>query len=466
MPEMPAVPKEVQRLGMEFLGTFFLCLSVSCITHMPAGTAGLVVGGTLMVMVYAGGPVSGGHYNPAVTLAIWVRGELIEAKEAAQYVVVQLLAACWAAVIADGIYSFKSNAYCSPGKDIRDASAFAVEVFMTFALAYVVLHVATRKEVAGNSYFGLAIGLTLVAVAYSSGPISGAAINPAVGMLTFLNGDDDDARKKGWIYLVAPNLGGALAGFTFKFTTADEEYAPLLVEFIGTFYLCFTIALGVSAANGTSMAPVSIGAMLMVMVYAGGPISGGCYNPVVAGAVAVRNVGTKLDAAIKPAKLGLYVLAEIVGACCAGAVAACVLVGNEKIGHPAVGREFSDGEAMLGEIIGTMLLVFTVLSVATVASTKDNSYFGLAIGFALMAGAAAVGGASGGAFNPAVSMLTLIAEGSSEDAWLFWFGPGIGALLAVVLFRVLYYEDIAAEAGAPAGKAGLEKPTEGYATLA
>ena len=155
----------------------------------------------------------------------------------------QLLASCWAAVLADGVYSFKSNAYATPGKDIRDASAFAVEAFMTFALAYVVLHVATRKEVAGNSYFGMAIGFTLVAAAYATGPISGCAINPAVGFLTFLNGDDTDAKKKGWIYLIAPNIGGALAGFTFKFTTSEEEYAPLLVEFIGTFYLCLTVAL-------------------------------------------------------------------------------------------------------------------------------------------------------------------------------------------------------------------------------
>jgi aquaporin Z len=445
------MPSLSQKLAVEFVGTAFLCFTVSCLPRVADEMVGIVVGGVLTLLVYAGGSVSGAHYNPAVTIACVVRGGLLEAKEAAAYVVVQCLAAAAGAALACGLYPFDEAAFPAPVEGVGLWTAVASEMDFTLALGYVVLMVATREETAGNSYYGLAIGLVLTSAAYCIGPVTGCAINPAVGVLALLHGS-----PTAWVYFVGPALGGLLAGAIFKLSDAGASYSPLVVEFFGTYYLCTAIATAVP--HGSVMAPLAIGGMLAAFVYAGGPVSGGMYNPAVALAVSARNVGTSLEAALAPKTFGLYVVVQCLGALAAAAdwkLASGEMYGRPSVlGHPAAADDATASAVFLAEAVGTCLLAFTVLSVATVPATKDNGYFGLAIGLAVVVAAATVGGVSGGGFNPAVSMLTLVAgDHSASDSLLttflvpYWVGPAAGALVGAGLFKVCHADAFPAATG-------------------
>jgi len=202
---------------VEGIGTFFLVLVIGLTVIAPgAGAmAPLAIGATLMVMVYAGGPISGGHYNPAVTLGVWLRGAC-DTKVVPIYMAAQVMGAVLAALVVR---------LCKPVEFVTalrlDAlSALVVELLFTFALVYVVLHVATSKKTAGNSYFGLAIGFTVTAGAYAAGHISGAAFNPAVALGAILLGLNAVGHL--WIFLVANFAGGVLAAFVFRFTNPKE----------------------------------------------------------------------------------------------------------------------------------------------------------------------------------------------------------------------------------------------------
>ena len=201
----------------EFIGTFFLVLTVGCtvIPGAPGVIAPLAIGGALMVMVYAGGHISGGHFNPAVTLAVFIRGRC-EARDVIPYWVAQLAAAAVAALVAVFLVG-KSG---TPMEIKNIPVALAAEFLFTFALAYVVLNCATSKDTANNSFYGLAIGLTVMVGAFSVGAFSGGAFNPAValgaGMMKLVNLPDI------WIHVVADLAGGLVAGLTFKFLNPED----------------------------------------------------------------------------------------------------------------------------------------------------------------------------------------------------------------------------------------------------
>lgn len=202
---------------VEFIGTFFLVLVVGLTVIEPGAgmLAPLAIGSTLMVMVYAGGPISGGHYNPAVTLGVWMRGKVL-AKDAVIYIIVQIVAGIIAAIVV----SFqKGNPMLTPmSPDIP--KALLNEFLFTFALVYVVLNTATSKKSAGNSYFGLAIGFTVVVGAFAGGTISGGAYNPAVATGITLMGLA--AWSNYWIYIVACFTGGVAAALVYKLANPDE----------------------------------------------------------------------------------------------------------------------------------------------------------------------------------------------------------------------------------------------------
>jgi aquaporin Z len=195
----------------EFIGTFFLVLTIGLTVIQPgAGTlAPLAIGSVLMVMVYAGGHVSGGHYNPAVTLAVWLRGKH-PTGEVLPYMGVQVLGAIVAGLL---VAIFKPTSAVTAAHPAILA-AFLAELVFTFALAYVVLNVATAEETSGNSYFGLAIGFTVLVGAFAAGAISGGAFNPAVAVGISLMGLSSWVNI--WIFLVSELLGGALAAYAFK----------------------------------------------------------------------------------------------------------------------------------------------------------------------------------------------------------------------------------------------------------
>src|SRR5271170_1865573 len=164
----------------EFIGTFFLVLTVGCtvIPGAPGVIAPLAIGASLMVMVFAGGHISGGHYNPAVTLAVWMRGKC-DTKDVVPYWVAQLAAAFVAAWIVGKI---KMPGAAQPLVLASWKPAFVAEFLFTFALCWVVLNVATCKATAGNSFYGLAIGMTVMTGAFAVGSVSGGAFNPAVAI--------------------------------------------------------------------------------------------------------------------------------------------------------------------------------------------------------------------------------------------------------------------------------------------
>ena len=181
--------------------------------------APLAIGATLMVMIYAGGHISGGHYNPAVTLAVLIRGR-INTMDAVLYMIVQVVGAIAAAFTVKyliGEDKMPADALSNPDT----VKAVIAELLGTFALAYVVLNVATAKANAGNSYFGLAIGFTVTAMAYSLGSFSGGAFNPAVAVgISFMK---MAAWSDIWIYLVGCFGGAALAALVFKMNNPDDK---------------------------------------------------------------------------------------------------------------------------------------------------------------------------------------------------------------------------------------------------
>jgi aquaporin Z len=204
---------------VEFIGTFFLVLVIGLTVVSPgAGAmAPLAIGSTLMIMVYAGGHISGGHYNPAVTLGVWMRGKC-DTKDVFPYMLAQILAGIVAAVTVN---FFKAGVAVTPGS-IEPGRALLNEFLFTFALVYVVLNTATSKKNAGNSYYGLAIGFTVVIGAYAGGAISGGAYNPAVAFGISTMGLS--AWSNIWIFLVANFLGGAVAAMIYR-AVNPEEYA-------------------------------------------------------------------------------------------------------------------------------------------------------------------------------------------------------------------------------------------------
>jgi aquaporin Z len=203
---------------VEFIGTFFLVLTIGCCVVIGgAGViAPLAIGSILMVMIYAGGHISGGHFNPAVTLGVWVRGKC-PTGDVVPYWVAQFVAGVVAACVLNYL---KGDASAKP-MVLKPGPALVAEFLYTFALVYVVLNSATAKGTANNSFYGLAIGFTVLAGAFSVGSISGAAFNPAVAVGISVMGLSSWANI--WIYLVACFAGGAVAGVIFKMLNPGDK---------------------------------------------------------------------------------------------------------------------------------------------------------------------------------------------------------------------------------------------------
>jgi aquaporin Z len=202
----------------EFIGTFFLVLTIGMTVIDPGigALAPLAIGSALMIMVYAGGHVSGGHYNPAVTLAVWLRGKC-PTGDVPGYWASQVLGGVAAAFLA--LY-LKGNPQITP-KELSIAPALIAELVGTFALTYVVLNVATAKSTAGNSNYGLAIGFTVATMAFALGAISGGAFNPAVAVgITVMHLVKVSSL---WIYLVANLAAGALAAAVFRWVNPEDK---------------------------------------------------------------------------------------------------------------------------------------------------------------------------------------------------------------------------------------------------
>ena len=208
----------MKRYVVEFIGTFFLILVIglSVIAPGAGALAPLAIGSVLMVMVYAGGYISGGHFNPAVTLGVWIRG-MVETQDAVIYMIAQILGG---AIAAGAVLVLKAGSTITPFLP-NPSAALLAEFLFSFALVYVVLNVSTSPKNAGNSYYGLAIGFTLMVAAFTIGNISGSAINPAVAIGLTIVGLSAPANL--WIYIVADLIGGAAGAVVFRYLNEGEE---------------------------------------------------------------------------------------------------------------------------------------------------------------------------------------------------------------------------------------------------
>ncbi len=201
----------VRKYTVEAIGAFFLTfvvvvsvLSASVFTPLAAGAA-------LMVMIYAGGHISGGHYNPAVTMGALVRGR-IGILDAVPYWIAQVVGGVVAGVIGRAVVN-PATVKTLTLSGHAEAAAAVVELLVTFALCYVMLNVATSKDQPGNGFFGLAIGFTVTAGAFAVGGISGGVFNPAVALGGATGGIF--AWSTIWIYILVELGAGVAAGLAF-----------------------------------------------------------------------------------------------------------------------------------------------------------------------------------------------------------------------------------------------------------
>jgi len=208
-----------RKLVVEFIGTFFLVFTVGMAVIDPgAGAmAPLAIGSVLMVMIFAGGHISGGHFNPAVTLGVLLRGKTT-INDALGYWVAQVAAGLVAAIVVIFMKPAMPAEALNPASDVLQA--LVAEFVFTFALVYVVLNVATARGTEGNSFYGLAIGFTVLVGALAVGSISGGAFNPAVA----IGGSVMNIFAWGniWLYLVAELAGGIVAAFAFRYLHPGE----------------------------------------------------------------------------------------------------------------------------------------------------------------------------------------------------------------------------------------------------
>tara|TARA_B100001175_G_C19469854_1_gene621147 strand:- start:1022 stop:1636 length:615 start_codon:yes stop_codon:yes gene_type:complete len=194
----------------EFIGTFFLVLIIG-LSKNP-----LAIGFGLTILVYMGAHISGAHYNPAVSLAMLMRKE-ININDFIKYISSQVLGASLAAYV---VSIMMSNMIVQPDLQEPVAVILIAELLFTYLLVFVILNVATHPNLEGNSFYGFAIGLTVMTGAYCVGPLTGGVFNPAVSigpsLIDLITGNGISQHFL-WYYLTAPVVGSVLAVIHFNF---------------------------------------------------------------------------------------------------------------------------------------------------------------------------------------------------------------------------------------------------------
>jgi len=209
-----------QKLIAEFIGTFFLSLTV-CLTAVWGSSGnvhpGFPISAILMVMIYGLGHISGAHFNPAVTISIWIRGSCDKA-DVAPYIATQIIAGSLGGLLSGYIYtgeytrdSLESSSLLS---DNLYYEVLLAEFLFTFALALVILNVATSDDTSGNQYYGAAIALVVFAGAITVGNVSMGSFNPAVTTSLITVGELKIGQS--WMHFIPQIIGGILASYTFR----------------------------------------------------------------------------------------------------------------------------------------------------------------------------------------------------------------------------------------------------------
>lgn len=424
------------KLLSEFLGTYLLVFTVGCnvIDGNPTWAVASIAS-VLMVMIYALGPVSGAHFNPAVTATILISGGT-DMLHAFAYMGVQLLAGIAAGYSYWGMYG--RTFYLGPQPGFNWPATMVAEVAYTAMLCFVVLNVAcATKTNAGNQFFGLAIGFVILAGGYAAGGISGGAFNPAVAI--GIDCVDKGFMGMRWFFAYAgfELFGAVLAAIFFRVVrpqefdyTVNRNISALVSEFIGTFYLVLTV--GLNVLGGSKAGALSIAASLLCMIYALGNVSGAHFNPAVT--VAILMAGR--DKITPPMAAG-YIGVQIVAGACAALVYTHLMGAGFGIG-PLI--PYGWGHVAIAEIVFTFVLCYVVLNVAT-TRLPSREMFGLAIGSCVTVGGYAIGGISGGSLNPAVSIGidvgSLVGGLGFGNSLLYTALELVGAAMAAGMFIVV-----------------------------
>ena len=270
----------LSKLLCEFLGTTAIVF-----IYGVAGSAGytgdfaITIGTAVAAITYAGGHLTGGLYNPAITIATVIRGK-IDFGLCCAYIAIQFCAGLLGALSSMCLKYTEATGFIGRpvvGEDVSDGSAMLAEIVVAFALCHTFLHVATTTTQANNSYYGAAMGLTVLSGTISVGSVSGACFNPAVAMLTLVHKwqiwaqadfasfeSIETGADKVWIHTVGPVVGGIFAGLLFLVThpreldgrppvcpasvKPREAAAPMLIEFFGTLFIAFTYSCAKVAA--------------------------------------------------------------------------------------------------------------------------------------------------------------------------------------------------------------------------
>ena len=214
------------KLITEFVATLFLVLTIGLTGVVGPDLAPLAIAAVLTALIYMGGHVSAAHYNPAITLAFWLRGAM-PTREVGPYVAAQLAGAVGGAVLALALTG--DVLQVTPAEETGTGAFFLLELLFTFALALVILNVATASGTAGNESYGVAIGLVVLGGAMVAGPVSGGAFNPAVALgpaLVDLAVGDGASLRGLWVYVVATPAGAALAVLAFRVQNPGDVAEP------------------------------------------------------------------------------------------------------------------------------------------------------------------------------------------------------------------------------------------------
>lgn len=210
----------------EFTGTYYLVFVIGCNVLTNSIGAALSIGAMLMAMIYALGPVSGAHFNPAVTIAIWGSGRrLLSLWDACLYIIGQVCGGFCAGL--SYWFLFGQTFTIGPVGQYNVYAAMIVETLFTMALCYVVLNVTTTRKQDGSNYFGLAIGFTIVSAALAIGGISGCVLNPAVALgCSMVAGLHEGVNAFAYtaVYVCIPFVGALLADGAFYVVQKRDEY--------------------------------------------------------------------------------------------------------------------------------------------------------------------------------------------------------------------------------------------------
>eukprot|EP00928_Gymnodinium_smaydae_P025948 TRINITY_DN2051_c0_g1_i1.p1 TRINITY_DN2051_c0_g1~~TRINITY_DN2051_c0_g1_i1.p1 ORF type:complete len:466 (-),score=89.35 TRINITY_DN2051_c0_g1_i1:95-1492(-) len=446
----------IASLLSEFIGTFLLTFTAGVVALgsdvVPEALGPSILGFLLLALMYSFGRVSGGHFNPAVSLTLGL-AEKIRWPQVLAYSLVQVSAAILGGYTQLRLYGKAIAIGPKPGAVWWEA--MIVEILYTTLLGLVFLCVTSKRNHPDrnpNQFYGVAIGFALIASCAACGGVSGAALNPAVAIGLDVWGHSTGAHLQCWAYTVYQCLGAGLASLLFWLTHPEDYmndasakvYEPSLPtrlssEFVGTFYLVLTLGL-CTVGNSVSTA-WAVAAVLTSVMYSFGDVSGGHFNPAVTlSAVLCRKIDISLFHGV------LYACVQCIAGLFAGVLSAGLSKGRTFPLEPKL--PYTEWAAYLLEVVYTALLALAVLSTGYAKGIRTllrrNYFFGLTSGLVRFVGAVSSAKVSGGSFNPAVSVGIGFAHtlnyGNLYYTLSYSLAELIGGAVAVVAFAIVHAE--------------------------